>query len=436
MSNKRAHSDGQVLKGGLPGKASAPKGMRRSNAPSLRKLPSSTLQNKPTKLRARLKAAEETLRAIQSGEVDALIVSGPRGEQVVSLRGGEPAYRMLVEAMSEGAATLSRDGAVLYCNRRFQELLSRSPGKIIGVAAKSLVVESERDRFETLLVEAQKAVAKGEFNLRSKDGSLIPVYLSLNRFRGYKGQALGMVITDLSEQKRIQAAEIKQAEVMHRLLLERTISAQEEERRRIARELHDEAGQLLTALLVGLRTLEDTRKLAEVKVQGHRLREITAQAIDEVGRLARGLHPTVLDDHGLGVALSRYAAEYTKTHNISVDLTLNELDSSNVPSAVQIALYRILQEALTNVARHSGAKAVSIQFVRLATTMEVVIIDDGCGFDVRAVAVSSDRLGIQSMRERAAMLGGTISFTSQRKGTKILVQVPLANQLSVGARSI
>jgi hypothetical protein len=92
MSNKRAHSDGQVLKGGLPGKASAPKGMRRSNAPSLRKLPSSALQNKPTKLRARLKAAEETLRAIQSGEVDALIVSGPRGEQVVSLRGGEPAY--------------------------------------------------------------------------------------------------------------------------------------------------------------------------------------------------------------------------------------------------------------------------------------------------------------------------------------------------------
>jgi PAS domain S-box-containing protein len=437
MSNKRAHSDGKVLKGrGLPGKASAPQGMRKSNAPSLSKLPSSTLQNKPTKLRARLKTAEETLRAIQSGEVDALIVSGPRGEQVVSLRGGEPAYRMLVEAMSEGAATLSRDGAVLYCNRRFQELLSRSPGKIIGIAAKSLVAESERDRFETLLAEAQKAVAKGEFNLCSKDGRLIPVYLSLNRFRGYKGQALGMVITDLSEQKRIQAAEIKQAEVMHRLLLERTISAQEEERRRIARELHDEAGQLLTALLVGLRTLEDTRKLAEVKVQGHRLREITAQAIDEVGRLARGLHPTVLDDHGLGIALSRYAAEYTKTHNISVVLKLNELDSSNVPSAVQIALYRILQEALTNVARHSGAKAVSIQFVPLASAIEVVISDDGCGFDVRAVAVSSDRLGIQSMRERAAMLGGTISFTSQRKGTKILVQVPLADQPAVGARSI
>ena len=238
------------------------------------------------------------------------------------------------------------------------------------------------------------------------------------------------MITDLSEQKRKQDTEIKQAEAMRRFILERTLSAQEEERRRIARELHDEAGQLLTALLVGLRTLEDARKLADVKVQGHRLREIASQAIDEVGRLARGLHPTVLDDHGLGVALSRYATEYTKTHSISVDLELEEIDSSNLSSSVQIALYRILQEALTNVARHSGAKAVSIRFARLTRALEIAVIDDGCGFDAEAVAVSSHRLGIQSMRERAALLGGTVRFLPQRKGTKMLVQIPLADQES------
>ena len=428
MPDKRARSDGRVLPRGLTGKVGAAEKARRRLEPSPRKRPSTTLPDQQTKLRTRLRTAEETLRAILSGEVDALMVSGPRGEQVVSLKGGEPAYRMLVEAMSEGAATLSRDGAVLYCNRRFAELIRRPPGKIIGIAVQSLVAETERDRFETLLAEAQKAVSKGEFNLSCTDGSLVPVYLSLNRFRGFDGQALGMVITDLSEQKRKQATEIKQAEAMHRLLLEHELSAQEEERRRIARELHDEAGQLLTSLLVGLRTLEDARKLADVKAQGQRLREITAQAIDEVGRLARGLHPTVLDDHGLGVALSRYVTEYTKTHNIAVDLKLNELDLSTLPSAVQIGLYRILQEALTNVARHSGAKAVSIRFARLATALEVAVIDNGCGFDAKAVAVSSHRLGIQSMRERAAMLGGTLSFTSQGKGTKILVQVPLANQ--------
>jgi PAS domain S-box-containing protein len=428
MSNKRPRFDGRVLHGGLPGKVGAPKGARRSLGASPRKLSSSTPSDQQTKLLTRLKTAEETLRAIQSGEVDALMVSGRHGEKVVSLKGGEPAYRMLVEAMSEGAATLSRNGAVLYCNRRFAELICRPQEKIIGIAVQSLVAKTERERFEAFLAEAQKAFAKGEFNLRCRDGSLVPVYLSLNRLPGYKGHALGMVITDLSEQKRQQAAEIKQAEGVRRLLLEHMLSAQEEERRRIARELHDEAGQLLTSLLVGLRTLEDARNIADVKAQGHRLRKITAQAIDEVGRLARGLHPTVLDDHGLGVALSRYVTEYVKTHIIAVDLKLNELDSSILPSAVQIGLYRIIQEALTNVARHSGAKAVSIKFARLATALEVAIIDDGCGFDAKAVAVSSHRLGIHSMRERAAMFGGTISLTSQRRGTKIVVRVPLANQ--------
>ncbi len=435
MSNKRAHLDGRILPEGLPSEVGASRRIPKAPAPSSRKRPPSALPDRLTKLRARLNTAEETLRAIQSGEVDALMVAGPHGEQVVSLKGGEPSYRMLVEAMSEGAATLSRDGAVLYCNRRFRELVGRPPGKIVGIAVQSLVAETERDSFKGLLAQAQKTIAKGEFNLRGAGGCLIPVYLSLNRFRGYKGQALGMVVTDLSEQKRIQAAEIRQAETMHRLLLEHTLSTQEEERRRIARELHDEAGQLLTALLVGLRTLEDARKLADVKVQGQRLREITAQAIDEVGRLARGLHPTVLDDHGLGVAMSRYAVEYTKTHGIAIDLTLDELDSSSLPSAVQIALYRILQEALTNVARHSGAKRVTIKFARFDAALEVAVIDDGCGFDVQAVAVSSRRMGIQSMRERAAMLGGTIRFTSQPKGTKLLVQGPLANESMIDTRS-
>jgi PAS domain S-box-containing protein len=375
-----------------------------------------------------LKTAEETLIAIQSGEVDALLVSGRRGPRVVTLAGGEPAYRMLVEAMSEGAATLSRNGAVLYCNRKFAKLICKPPGKVIGIAVQSLIAESDRDRFEVFLAEARKGIAKGEFNLRSGDGSLVPVYLSLNRFRGYEGLALGLVITDLSEQKRKQVEEIKQAEATRRLLLERVLSAQEEERRRVARELHDEAGQLLTSLLVGLRTLEHSRNLADAKAQGDWLRAITARAIDEVGRLARGLHPTVLDDHGLGVALSRYVDEFAATHKIAVDLTLSELDSISLPLAVQIGLYRILQEALTNVARHSGAKQVSIVFACSAMVLEVAVTDDGCGFDAESVAVSSNRLGIQSMRERAAMLGGTVSFTSLDKGTRILIQIPLNKQ--------
>lgn len=436
MSDKRAGTDRRARRERSPARnrslASAPGTRTRSP----RKPPSISPENEQ-KLRARLEAAEETLAAIQSGEVDALMVFGRRGEQVVTLKGGEPAYRMLVEAMSEGAATLSSDGTVLYANRKFAEMIRRPPEKVVGITVHSLVEEKERDRFGTFLAKARKGVAKSEFNLRSGNGSLVPVHLSLNRFRGYEGNALGMVVTDLSEQKRNQAAEIRQAKTMHRLLLAREFSAQEEERRRIARELHDEAGQLLTSLLVGLRTLEYSRDVADAKAQGHRLREITSQALDEIGRLARGLHPAVLYDHGLGVALSRYVTEYAKTHNIAVDLKLDGLDSCNLQPAVQIRLYRILQEALTNVARHAAAKAVSIVFARSAKALQVAVIDNGRGFDTKAVAVSSSRLGMQGMRERAAMLGGTISFTSRGTGTRILVQIPITGQLDVrpGART-
>src|SRR5579863_6693358 len=344
---------------------------KRTSSGGRAKRKASPSPDREEKLRARLKAAEETLAAIQSGEVDALMISGRRGEQVVTLRGGEPAYRMLVEAMSEGAATLSSEGAVLYSNRKFAELVRRPPVKVPGISVLSMVDETERVRFEAVLRAARKGIAKGEFNLRLSDGNRVPVHLSLNRLPEYGGHALGLVVTDLSEHKRKQAEEFKRAEGMHRLLLARALSAQEEERRRIARELHDEAGQLLTSLLVGLRTLEDSRSIGDAKAQGHRLRKITAQAIDEIGRLARGLHPTVLDDHGLGVALSRYVAEYVQTHDIAVDLLPKEFDSSDLVPEVQLSVYRILQEALTNVARHSGAKAVSIKFARSAKALHV-----------------------------------------------------------------
>ncbi|HWR14783.1 MAG TPA: ATP-binding protein [Terriglobales bacterium] len=425
MSSKRVRSASRVLQRGPLGKAGVPKKAHRSVASPSRKPASFASLNQKAKLLARLKTAEETLCAIRSGEVDALMVSGRRGARAVTLAGGESAYRILVEAMSEGAATVSRNGVVLYCNGRLAELIHRPPDKVIGRLVQSLVVKTERDSLEALLAEAQKGSAKGEFNLRCRNGSLVPVYLSLNRFQGYKGQALGMVITDLREQKRRQAAEIKQAETIHRFFLQRTITAQEEERRRIARELHDEASQLLTSLLVGLRNLEDCAKIADAKAQGHGLRKIAVQAMEEIGRLARGLHPAVLDDHGLGVALSRYVSEYSETHKITVHLTLRGLDSSNLSQAAQLGLYRILQEALNNVARHSGAGKIGIAFSRSGTVLKVTVTDDGRGFDAEAVTASSHRLGIQSMRERAVMLGGTVDFTSQAKGTRVLVQIPL-----------
>lgn len=427
MSKQQVRSEGRIRQGALAGRTGASRRARKRSGRSARKLPSSTLTQKQHDPHIRLRAAEEALRAIRSGEVDAFVISRSGGPRVVTLAGGEPAYRTLVEAMSEGAATVSGDGHLLYCNGRLAELLHRQPGKTIGIAVQSLLGETERDKFEALLGRARRGAAKGEFDLRRRDGSLVPVHLSLNRLRGYKSLALGMVITDLSEQKSKQAAEIKRTAAMHRLLLERTFSAQEEERRRIARELHDEAGQLLTSLLVGLRTVETSAKISHIKAQGRQLRKIAARAIEELGRLARGLHPVVLEDLGLGVALARYVAEYSAAHNIAIQLSLKGLPG-NLPQPVQIGLYRILQEALSNVARHSGARKVSIRFTSSPSVLRVAVADDGRGFDAEAVAASSRRLGLHGMRERAAMLGGTVSFPSPDQGTRMLVQIPLQNQ--------
>ncbi|HUB79079.1 MAG TPA: sensor histidine kinase [Bryobacteraceae bacterium] len=376
----------------------------------------------------RLNAAKQSLSAIPSGDVDGLVLFGPGKPQIVTLQGRESAYHLLVEAMNEGAATVSTDGILLYCNRRFAELLGRPALKVIGASLQSLVEKSHRDAIPAFLKGARRKPAKAEFVLRSTAGVLIPVQFSLSPLRGYRGQALGMVITDLTEQREKQEEEIRQAADLHRLLLERELLAQEGERRRIARELHDEAGQLLTSLLVAMKSLEASQDLETCRALGKRMRKVTAQALDELGRLARGLHPIALDDYGLEAALTRYVTDYSTTHRIKVRLSLDGLDSKRLPPAVQIALYRVLQETLTNVARHARARNVRVIINHSADAMAMSVIDDGRGFDASIASVgSTSHLGLRSIRERMALLGGTANFASGRKGTQVSLLIPLAN---------
>jgi PAS domain S-box-containing protein len=387
------------------------------------------------KLLSRVRAAEKSLRRIPLRGVDALVVSGERGARVVTLKDGDSAYRMLVEAISEGAATISSDGVVLYCNQRLAELIGQPAVKVIGTMLQNLVHEPHHDRIERFLQAARKQPVKAEFRLRTRSGRLTPVQLSLNTLSGYRGKALGMVITDLTEQQRRRKKEIRSAEAIHRLILGREILAQEAERSRIARELHDEAGQLMTSLLVALRQLDDSKDLMECRELGKRLRQLTGQAIGEVGRLARGLHPIALDDHGLVAALTRYVEEYSQTHRISVILSLDKLESSQLAPAAQIALYRIVQEALTNVAKHAGAHNVKVVCRRVPRALEMTVIDDGRGFNFgKAIASdSASHLGLRSIRERSALLGGTASFTSTGTGAEVRVRIPFPTRKRIGS---
>jgi PAS domain S-box-containing protein len=156
-------------------------------------------------LHTRLEEAEETLRAIRSGEVDALLVSGVHGEQVFSLQGAEHPYRVLIEQMSDGAATMTIDGILLYGNRRLAEMLHSPLEKVMGSSLRGFVAPSDQTTFEALLRQAAAGGARGEVALIAADGVLVPAYLSFNTLLLGEAQVLCLVATDLSQQKRQEA---------------------------------------------------------------------------------------------------------------------------------------------------------------------------------------------------------------------------------------
>ena len=238
------------------------------------------------------------------------------------------------------------------------------------------------------------------------------------------GQQIGVAI----ENARLYD-ELRQKDEVRTQLLERVISVQEEERKRIARELHDETSQALTSLLVRLQVLEQAKSVPEAQAQLGDLRSEVARVLDGVHDLALELRPSVLDDLGLVAALRRYFREYEAKFEQRVDFQILGLARERLPSDVEIAVYRIVQEALLNIARHAHAEDVSVLLERRGLVLAVVVEDDGQGFEAAEVMGSGrqkENLGLYGMQERASLLGGSVSIeSSPGVGTAIIVQIPL-----------
>jgi signal transduction histidine kinase len=236
--------------------------------------------------------------------------------------------------------------------------------------------------------------------------------------------------TEVADRQRAEAA-LRRSEGRSRALIEvrqqllqKLMSAQEDERRRIARDLHDEIGQSLTSLLIGLRTVGDAASPEEARARAEDLRRITVAAIDEVRRLARGLRPSVLDDLGLTAALERYATDYAQAHDVAVEVQTPDPVLGRLPGEVETALYRIAQEALTNTAKHAAAKHVRIAVERQPGAVCLTVTDDGRGFP-SPHPDSGGRLGLTGMQERAALFNGTVTFDSgPGRGTRVEVSIP------------
>ena len=292
-----------------------------------------------------------------------------------------------------------------------QMLLTTVMVSAVGIAAATLLTWIVT-RPILNLKQAAQAVGKGDFDQYVTPWAGDEI--------GELSQAFNAMTADLAQADR----ERQEREHLRTRLLEQVITAQEEERKRIARELHDETGQSLTSLMVRLQTMNQQCPVPELKPQMEEVRQLIAQTLDDVHNLAVELRPSVLDDLGLEAALQRHIQDYRRRFHLDIDLVAIGLDE-RLPPAAETTLYRIVQEGLTNIARHAQARTASILLERRNGRVRVIIEDDGQGF-AQQQAVGSGRLGLYGMRERAELLDGTFTIESEPgQGTSIFVEVPL-----------
>jgi signal transduction histidine kinase len=219
------------------------------------------------------------------------------------------------------------------------------------------------------------------------------------------------------------ATAVDLSERVSRDAVRRVVEAQEVERARLARELHDETGQALTSILLGLKALEERVETGDRGSAIAELRELVVATLQDVRRLAVELRPAALDDFGLVPALERLRDTVTEQSNVSVNVQ-SDLADQRLPMETETALYRIVQEALTNVLKHAAATRVTVRLSQRERSVALIVQDDGAGFDPQAVRDGG--LGLTGMQERVALLGGRLVVeSSEGAGTMLRAEVPL-----------
>jgi signal transduction histidine kinase len=223
--------------------------------------------------------------------------------------------------------------------------------------------------------------------------------------------------------------EVRRKEILREELLKKVVSAQEDERRHLSRELHDEMGQRLTSILINLKVLEGMKDPTQEEQLFAEIKNIVSHTLDSIHHLALELRPSVLDDLGLVPALEHYVKTCPRRCGFEVDFAVIGMDSKRLPREIETTLYRITQESLTNAARHSQADRVSLLLERRGNSVVVIVEDNGKGFNVKeAMSPGSERsqLGLYGIEERAILVGGKLTIESTPgKGATIFVEVPM-----------
>ena len=340
----------------------------------------------------------------------------PRGDAF-----GAAEYRAVFEAAPNGIVIVDEQGTIRDLNPSAERLFGYAREELLGVAVEELVPESSRESHRAELegyLHAPRARPMGiglELKGRRKDGVEIPVEISLSPMRTERGRFVIAVVRDLTEQARLRAFGAG------------ALQAAEDERLRIARDLHDDTAQRLAALLVRLRV---ARGMADVEKRERLLDELHGEILgtaDAVRRIARGLRPPSLDEVGLESAVRGLARSIREAHGLEVEVdTRSGTEGARLRPDAELALYRIVQEALSNVVRHAQATRVRIRLQWRDERMVIVVEDDGRGFDPDGQSDPRGRgLGLLGMAERARYLGGRLGIESSHgRGTRVTVEVP------------
>ena len=347
----------------------------------------------------------------------------PPARNITELEREAAAHEQRFESLSRcspvGILITDAEGRGIYANPKCRQICGFTLQQALDSGWLDFIHPDDRE-----LVNADwlKTVRSGEeygreVRYRPARGGERWVQIRAAPMIGNDGILSGYVATfeDITERKRTEAE--------RRAVLRRLVGAQEEERRRVARELHDQLGQHLTALTLELKAFEQAiPEASKPSEQLARLRSIANQLMRETNRLAWELRPSTLDDLGLVAALARLAADWSARSDVTVDF-LSPPIASRLPADVETALYRVAQEALTNSFRHARARRVSVLLDWQPGQVTLVVDDDGVGF---APVSTTGTLGLTGMRERMEMVGGTLQLESAPgSGTSVYARVPL-----------
>jgi PAS domain S-box-containing protein len=400
-------------------------------------------------LRYRLEEAKETLRAIQRGDVDALVVQQPEGPRVYTLEGADRPYRLLVEQMQQGAITLSDDGTILYCNLRFAEMLGRPQGALIGLTLAEAIVPEDRFSYRRILQDGKAGTSQGEVRLHRADGALIPVLLTFNVLPPDSGAALGALLTDLTAQK----FQEKREEL---LAMERSARAEAE----AANRLKDE---FLATVSHELRTpLNAILGWAHILRAGQFTGEKASTALETIERNARAqkqLIEDLLDVSGIitgKIRLDLRIVDPLSSINAAIDalqpaaeakgVGLNKVMAAGVSeiSADADRLQQVVWNLLSNAIKFTprGGR-IEIRLQRVDSHIEIIVTDTGRGIKPEFLPFVFDRfrqadstitrahgglgLGLAIVRHLVELHGGEVHAHSQGEGqgATFIVKLPL-----------